>query len=91
MIVRNAKGEIVEGGEVSPTDTEHGRRGGRWRGGRRQEETGGDMRGQEGTAGDGNGTGGGEETGRGGRGEGGDGRSLYAESTVECGSSFVYL
>ena len=85
MIVRNAKGEIVEGGEVSPTDTEHGRRGGRGegrgRGGRRREGggrggggEGGDRRGQEGMGG-----------------EGGDGRSLYAESTVECGSSFVYL
>ena len=95
MIVQNAKGEIVEGGEVSPTDTEHGRRGGRGRGeggvGEGREETGGeggDGRRRERMGGDRRG---GKGTGGGGRGEGGDGRSLYAESTVECGSSFVYL
>ena len=70
----------MEGGEVSPTDTEHGHREGRGQegtggDGRRWEETGGDRRKWEGMGGDGR--------------DGRDGKSLYAENTVECGSSFV--
>ena len=65
----------MEGGEVSPTDTEHGHREGRGEG--RGRGGGGDRREWEGMEGDGR--------------DGRDGKSLYAESTVECGSSFVYL
>ena len=92
MIVRNAKGEIVEGGEVSPTDTEHGRREGRGRGGGGEREGRGrggrgDRREWEGMEGDGSGW-----EGTGGEGEGtGEACMLRVQWSVEVACLLVNI